>query len=247
MSVLWPRLPLSESARLFADINAGHVPSPTVSHAGQTYGHVGSRARPHEVALLHTRMQALVDELGGSSAVGGDRGVEFDRRAAPILHDTMVLTWSEASVREVWSFVALVVLPDLTEARWAHRLPNRNEERWIGRDLMRHTWARLWWQAAAFETRPDLLARLNESELNQLLERRSIGGQPALLVAVSDAFLDAVDAGAPRRSLMRDMTRRLRRRMPYIDDHALSDPDLRAMADALVLESLANLRSGDAV
>ncbi|MET8462784.1 hypothetical protein [Micromonospora zamorensis] len=45
-------------------------------------------------------------------------------------------------------------------------------------DLTRHTWAWLWWQAVVFARHEQILVVLSESDLNQLLERRSIGGNP---------------------------------------------------------------------
>ena len=102
-----------------------------------------------------------------------------------------------------WSFVALVPLPQLTYWRFGFG----NRERWIAGDLTRHTWARLWWQAVVFEGHVELLAALSESDLNQLLERRIIGGDPRLTRALRHAVTGCQEAS--RRILIRDAAKRL--------------------------------------
>ena len=128
----------------------------------------------------------------------------------------MDLSWAEAGNRGVWSFVSLIALPHPT----AWRFGTRNIERWIASDLTRHTWARLWWQAVVFENELDLPNALTESDLNQLLERRSIGGDARLVRALGWAIVNESTGDVPRRYLIRDVTLRLRlvaslRRCPW--------------------------------
>lgn len=244
MKLLWPRLPQPIADSVLGELNSGRLLAPSDSHPAQVYGQVGGRVGAQDIVRLQEEMRVVASQFGfGTRAPSRDERVAFDRAAATRLRDSMDIAWSEAGSRDVWSFVALVALPDVTDWRWAHTLPVRNRERWVASDLTRHTWARLWWQVTAFEHAPQALDRLNESELNQFLERRSIGGHPRLLGALASEALAAIGQGVPRRPLIRDTTRRLRRRLAYIDDHALNDQQLAAFAKSIVHESWRQLSS----
>lgn len=239
MKLLWPRLPADAATAAFLKLDSGGVlPLPADSHPAQVYAQVGGRVGNDDVKRLRDEVSIVAAEYGfGARTPSRQERVDFDRAAARRIRESMDLSWAEAGSRDVWSFVALVALPDVTEWRWEHTLPKRNRERWVASDLTRHTWARLWWQVTAFEAAPEALDRLNESELNQFLERRVIGGNPRLLSALARETLSAIDEGVPRRPLIRDTTRRLRRRLAFVDDLSLDDAQLAAFARTTVLES----------
>ena len=88
-----------------------------------------------------------------------------------------------------------------------------------------------------FEQDQELLPLLAESDLNQLLELRSIGGDPRLVCAIARAVLERVDTGADRRALFRDVTARLRRRLAFIDPRSLSDDQMLWMCRTFTTES----------
>jgi hypothetical protein len=169
---LWPQLPEVVASSLYRDMLDGQDPTPATSHPNQLWAPVGGRAHVKRIQNLIDSMVATAREFGFPAAVGPEARVAFDRTAAPALRENMDLTWADAGNRGVWSFVSLVALPTVT--RWRFGLENR--ERWIASDLTRHTWARLWWQAVVFEGHAGVLSALSEIDLNNLLERPSIGG-----------------------------------------------------------------------
>ena len=153
----------------------------------------------------------------------------FDRQLGPYLRSEMDLDPAHAAAGDMWTFFAVRVVPDVV----AWRFGFENEERWICSDLTRHALGRLWWQAYALEERRgdqvsyDLLEVLSESELNQVFERRSIGGTPALARAVIRAVAQyRPPAGVARRDLIRDATKRLRRLLPFTSFLCLPEPVL---------------------
>jgi hypothetical protein len=154
----------------------------------------------------------------------------FDRAAAFSLRSAMPIAYAEAGSDEVWSYVALGVLPELT----AWRFGTKNRERFVGIDLTRHAWGRLWWQAEAFAEEPGLLETLSEGDLNQLFERRAIGGDGPLVRALTRAF-GAVEVD--RRLVVRDVTRRTRRLLAFVETTALTSTELRELAEDLVTRS----------
>lgn len=240
MTELWPQLPEAVAFSLYRDLLDGQDPPPATSHPNQLWAPVGGRVHVKRIQTLIDSMIATAREFGFPAAVGPEARVAFDRTAAPALRENMDLAWADAGNRGVWSFISLVVLPTVT--RWRFGLDNR--ERWIASDLTRHTWARLWWQAVVFEGHAGVLAALSESDLNQLLERRSIGGNPRLVAALGMAVIGA-PADVPRRDVIRDVTRRLRRYLAFVDVRALSGDQLDELCRALCVESIQRLRAGN--
>lgn len=247
MTTLWPRLPMAVTSEYLRRARAGELLEPTISHPRQVFAEVGERARPAHIDRARTALLEVAIELGfPEQELTNDTLNTFDREAARRLAQSMDISWSEAANREVWNFVTFVVLPDLTRWRWASTR-SFTDERWVARDLMRHTWARLWWRATTFAGHADLLDRIQESELNQLFEKRVIGGEPDLVVATARALFEAIDADrAPRRDLFRDVTKRLRRALAYLDTSAMSADELATLLGGLVDESVLALERSQA-
>lgn len=223
MTVLWPRLPAPVAVSEFDRIRANSPGRPQVHHPAQIYTPVGGRrATESEIRTVISRLTDLATEHGYPHPAPGHLRIVFDRRATTVLHNTIDLSWSEAGQRDTWSFLAIVALPHLT----AWRFGTDNAERWIATDLTRHTWSRLWWQAVVFENDPAVLDELTESDLNQLLERRTMGGDPRLICALARTVVDQTPDGVHRRSLIRDVTARMLRRLAFLDAHALDDTAL---------------------
>ncbi|GAA1505457.1 hypothetical protein GCM10009677_42250 [Sphaerisporangium rubeum] len=242
MSELWPHLPAVVGATLYADIYAGRLREPRESHPEQTWAPVGGRVAPKHVRELIDAVSTVAREYRFPEAAGSDARVAFDRDAAKVIRAHLNLSWAEAGNRDLWSFLSLVALPHVTMWRFG---PN-NKERWIATDLTRHTWARLWWQAVVFAGHEHILAALSESDLNQLLERRSIGGDPRLVREMAGAVTELA-TNVSRRPVIRDVTARLRRYLAFLDVRALSDQQVRDICRALTSETVTRLtgRSGD--
>ncbi|PPA56674.1 hypothetical protein BAW75_26745 [Micromonospora chalcea] len=181
-------------------------------------------------------LSSLGARYGFPGSAAPEARIAFDRDAAAIVRDHMDLSWAEAGNRDLWSFTSLVVLPHLT--RW--RFGTENRERWVATDLTRHTWARLWWQAVVFAGHEEVLAALTESDLNQLLERRSIGGDPRLVLEIARA-VTGLSGNAPRRAVIRDVTLRLMRYLAFVDVRALTDQQIRNLCSGLMAETLRRL------
>jgi hypothetical protein len=226
MTVILPRLPRAVADELLNGFRSGEPMEPSQSHPAQIFAPLGRRATAEEISSLAERIEST----------------EFDRECAWEIYDELRLPWSEAGSPDVWSFIALVAMPDLTEWRFGLR----NAERWIGSDLTRHTWARAWWRGALFFDHRPTFERLSESDLNQLLERRSIGGDPRLVAQLAEAtLLVPSESGLPRRAVIRDAAKRLRRRLAFVDVRALDDAELELACSSAVMETVALLTPAD--
>jgi hypothetical protein len=234
----WPQIPVSIAEVEYQNIvSSADEPKPRNRHPDQIYSAVGGRVGDVAVQHLIDEMTAAAGRLGYPDQASTEARIQFDRDSASILRSHMDISWADAGNRRLWSFISLVALPHLTHWRFG----SGNRERWIASDLTRHTWARLWWQAIVFEDHEELLGQLNESELNQLLERRTIGGDPRLVRTFAKAVVQATE-GAGRRRVIRDATKRLRRLLAFIDPLALDDGQVDEICVSVVAESSTQLR-----
>lgn len=240
MNQLWPRLASSAARQIFDDLEENSATSPVgaTSHPLQTFAATGgSRVTPKMVGDLTDVLAEIASRYGfPNNSPVADR-IAFDREAAEEISGMMAITAFEASQPGVWTFLALVAMPDITLWRFGFN----NRERWVASDLTRHMFSRLWWQAFTFgqpcDGRVDfqLLHSLSESDLNQLTERRSIGGNHRLARAVAREL----DAHPKRgRATVRHVARKLRRLSAFIDFAGLSEGDLDALVGVTVLEAL---------
>lgn len=237
MKHVWPRLPAGEASNMVNRLQAGEQLVPETSNPHQTFAGVGIRVRADDLLRARKEITGMARTFGMPQTPDRVEAAEFDKAVRRVLPRLIDISWSEASHREVWNWLACVLLPDVTRWRWEGGR-SFNVERWIAHDLTRHTWARLWWQATTFEHELDLLDRFNESDLNQFFERREIGGRPQLVVALARSIDKDLTAGdIARRELVRDVTKRVRRILAYTDYAAMDTPQLTSLADSLVSAS----------
>ena len=108
----------------------------------------------------------------------------FDQQLAIYLYEQMSLVPAEATVGGVWSFMSLVLLPDV--AAW--RYPDRHRQRFIGSDTMvatsnRHVFGRLWARSYIFGS--DLLPWLVEDNFEAIFGRPVFGGNIRVARAIA--------------------------------------------------------------
>ncbi|WP_432564791.1 DNA cytosine methyltransferase [Kineococcus sp. SYSU DK003] len=223
----------------------------SVEHPRRTYAATGGiRATDQQVRDLVGELRSVAADLGYPDVGTDDRSrIAFDRAAAEVVHRRVRVNTVEAANNEVWNFLGLVAAPDLVRWRWAE---SRNSERWVSSDRTRHMFARLWWQALTFADaglgeRADftLLNSLSERALNQLTERRSIGGLPHLARAL--ARLEIAEdgpTGGGDGSQLRRLAPILIRRMAFIDFSSLSEEQIDDQLRAIRAEAETLLTPG---
>ncbi|MFF4442023.1 DUF6339 family protein [Streptomyces sp. NPDC001621] len=172
----------------------------------------------------------------------------FDRALAATIFESTNMVPAEAAAPEVWTYMATRLVPDVVMWRWQ---PRYNEERWIGRGLVRHTLGRLWWQAYALGVSTDngrdysLLETLSEMDLNQVFERRSIGGTPVLARALVTELAEArvAESGISRRDVVGDVTKRVCRLIPFTSFLTLDELQIRQRMRDVISESITALKA----
>ncbi|PYE19540.1 hypothetical protein DFR67_103453 [Williamsia limnetica] len=243
MTELWPRLSTGVGVigyRKLEGISPDELAGAARNkHPQMTYAASGGhRIGESGVAKLAEAIRSTAAEYGYPAEVGSADHIAFDRAAAEQMHQLMDITAVEAGNRGVWTFLAVVAMPDVT--RW--RFSGDNLERWIATDLTRHMFSRLWWQAATFGVKNgesydySLLRRLTESDLNQITERRFIAGVTPLARSIARVLTEGSQEGG-RRQALRGATPRLRRLMAFIDFSVLTDDQLDDRVRALLHEA----------
>ncbi|MFI1923696.1 DUF6339 family protein [Streptomyces sp. NPDC020377] len=245
MSFLYPRL-LTEQARPLFDeyrhlTSADLSRSVALTHDSAVYVATGGdRVPSDQLRELREGVLDLAKRAGFPDESDRARNAEFDIRLAALLHAEMGMVPAEAASRDVWAFLALVVLPDV--AFW--RYPQPPKDRILGTDLTRHVFGRLWWRAqlvrAPGESEPyHALEILGEAAFDQIYARRAaLGGSPHLVRAILRVWKDLDLTGLNERETLRDFLKRLLRLAPFvlfdgIEEDAL-DGELRAVAQESV-------------
>ncbi|WP_222440956.1 DNA cytosine methyltransferase [Streptomyces sp. BK340] len=245
MSFLYPRL-LAEQARPLFEECRHLTPADLSRRVALTHDSAvyvatgGDRVPSAQLREMREGVLELAKRAGFPDDSDRARNAEFDLRLAALLHSEMGMVPAEAASRDVWAFLALVVLPDV--AFW--RYPQPPKDRVLGTDLTRHVFGRLWWRAqlvrAPEESEPyRALEILGEAAFDQIYARRAaLGGSPHLVRAILRVWKDLDLTGLNERETLRDFLKRLLRLAPFvlfdgIAEHAL-DSELRAVAQESV-------------
>ncbi len=149
-----------------------------------------------------------------------------------MLFEKSDLPLAEAAFPGVWSFLALVLLPDLT---WWRASGSTNIERYICTDQTRHTYARLWQRAhlLTFGVRDEQAAwellsssGIGEGDLDQIQTRRvAYGQQPSAFRALLRLYARIGDRSRFEKG-SRGFYARVLRMGAFLDFSAMSDDEL---------------------
>jgi hypothetical protein len=216
-----------------------------VEHPLMTWPATGaSRAPEAGLAALAQSLRGIADDYGFPEPPSAGSRPTIDRALARGLWNASELTPAEAAFPDVWSFIALVLVPDVT---WWRAAGSTNVERFVASDLTRHTLARLWWRAHLFtygladpdagwslwETTP-----IGEADLDQIQTRRgSYGASPKTFRALVRAY--PTDARSGRRELWRhSFLAWLLRIGAFVDFNALEEDELTDDLGALAGERM---------
>lgn len=145
-----------------------------------------------------------------------------------ILSQELLLQSGEALRHDVWSYLGLVLLPDVV----AWRFSMKSQDRYMGG--VRNTFQRLWVKAVALdrgeeiedqERRWELLDRLSEDATVQIFERGSIVASPGLARAIAETWLKITDEKKPdfMEAIMRVAVKLIRIRNEIVDLSLLSE------------------------
>lgn len=242
MYLLYPRLPLAVADNLVLERNGLAVSElvqiSNIHHETVKYYETGSKIPSKDLGKLQNSIRTCAKQYGYPDPANEKDVRAFDIACGELLHQTMQLHPSEASHLEMWVFLTCVLLPDVV--RW--RFPGNvtTPERFIGSDrgLRRNTFGRLWWRAyllhqPGLENPYKFFDLLHEDDLVQITERNSIAASQILITVFIQAFIEAVTKydDIPRRDIMRETIKRVRRLLSFIAFDLLSEEQIRTLID----------------
>ncbi|MFC8760861.1 DUF6339 family protein [Streptomyces sp. NPDC057193] len=245
MSLLYPRLLPQQARQLYEEYRELSITELTqkVSYAHPSAVYVatgGDRVSAERLKELRRAVVELAERAGFPYTSERARNAEFDLGLAALLHAEMGMVPAEAASRDVWAFLALVVLPDV--AYWRYPQPPR--DRILGTDLTRHTFGRLWWRAQLVRSSDSAdpysaLKILGEAAFDQIYARRAaLGGSPHLVRAILRAWNELDLRGLNERETFRDFLKRLLRLAPFVLFDGIEDGGLDAELHAVAQESI---------
>lgn len=265
--LIWPRMNRAQAEERFGELTLESGPKIDFSTHQFDFDGVGARVNESDLMHLRDSLTTIASSYGFKARHGFEQESYPDRETAKAVDREFTssfktltpMRWAEAGSREVWSWFALALLPDLTHWRWKSAVANKKGDRvgewykprWIGSDLTRHTWGRYWWRAAQFENDPELLSLLNEHDFNHLLERAdTLGANPRLMTAFGRQLWtlnnDMQDhSRVSRRDVFDDSAKRMLRRLAFIDDSALNEQEITVLVDGFVAETKRRLLDRD--
>jgi hypothetical protein len=247
---LYPRLPLPTAQTLAAERAALSIESlvalSALYHEAAHFAPTGgNKVLTKPLGQLQKQVRSCAELYGYPGKVETDSARRFDTACGILLFENMHLYPSEASHIEMWAFVTCVLLPDVV--RWRFPGEITSPERFIGSDrgLRRSTFGRLWWRVyllhqPGWENPYELLNWLVEDELVQITERNSIAASPELVKLFCLSFVRTVGKSShiPRRLLMRESVKRVRRLLSVISFAALDTKMVQTIIDGVFSDTM---------
>lgn len=199
----------------------------------------GERVTESQMEELRSGLESIAERHSNSSS-------EFDYEAAVYLLQSMNLSPVEAARPEMWSCMALTLVPHVVHQRFVDRNGRVNPDRFLGAHFGgRNALGRLWWRAYLLHLPDDdepfrLIRGLGEDQIVQLLERPRISGFKPLARTIASEWLRRASSPGnpiPGEALMRDAMKRVRRLSAFISWELLEEDDLQLVVDGLFDES----------
>jgi len=239
-SFVYPRLPREAALALIH--GRADTPLPTLrdlgrpEHEAAGYYATGTRAPAERLEALATVIRSTLDELGFPEPGSKQKArTAFDQALPGILYEALEIVPADAAHEGVWSFITLVLVPEV--GPW--RYPDRTEERLIG--TPRNVLRRLWWRAEWLGVGPaDPPATMGEDQLVAVMERPRIGADVPLARALCGCVraVTAENRGLSGMLIMRDAAKRLTRLTPSICTAALDERELSDLVREVVREAV---------
>lgn len=191
MTLLFPRLSLLDAKGLWEalfDLSVEELDQrANITHSNQYFAAVGgTRVNPKELQQLSDRIRLIAADCGFPDRLSLR---EFDTRVAIFFGEDFLIPLGEALRKETWSFISLVLLPDIV--KW--RFKDFNIARCTGG--RRDCFQRLWLRARAFDLGENahrrwmLVEELTEDFYVSVLERPTLAGNPDICRALGLAWL----------------------------------------------------------
>lgn len=238
----------SSTERLLYDELSGRTPQEAranseLAHPASTFVPNGVRVPPDHLRELRDSIRGLVGELGWPAECGREEAWAFRCRLPGLLHDQMEISPANAARAGVWSFLSMVLVPDVAVWRW----PDLPAERVLGhaeRAAVRNLLRIPWWRAEVLGTGPtDPPAVLSEDNLVGIIERPGLFTHRRVARETARLFIQHIESQSDGRSnedLFREVCKRLLRLGAFTAFELLDDDRLGALIVEVIRDSVAS-------
>jgi hypothetical protein len=225
-NLLFPRLPFQAALSRYELIASWDISKlegeSRLEHEDAIFTQTGGRHITHdELKEICEGIRSLATESGYPEPLTRKEQAKFDAAASQWLYENLNIPIAEAIRKEVWSFLALVALPDI--AKW--RFPDFHQSRLLGG--LRNVFQRMWLRAFLFdlgaegaseERRWFLLEHLTEDAMVAIVERPSISANPLIARQIGLAWARTASQVGTRRmeAIHRDAMKFLRAQVPIV-------------------------------
>lgn len=216
---VFPRLSAPDALALADRLISGEKLVPATSHERAVPHDVGTPAPESHLDEIRTTLKSATSKWTRRD-VKRSEAAEWDRTVGRVLHETMRIIPSDAGHVGTWSFLTLVLLPDLAKRRF----PQSAVSRLVG--TPRNTFRRCWWRhhvLGDLET-PDGAPALGEDELVNIFERSRMARDHRLARALASSIMEYEQPD--RSEFARVLTRNVRVHTGVVLLDAMSDDQI---------------------
>jgi len=213
----------------------------SLSHPAAYFAAVGGERVDEETLhkIRRSVLEALEPWLRRARAGQLHRGnrAEMDGPLGAVLHETMDIIPADAAHDGTWSFLSLVLLPEVTKARF----PDGHVNRWLGRP--RNALRRTWWRQHVLGDMevPSGATPLGEDELVGLFERPTLASDARLVRLLARRILE--HRGPDRSHFARRLSKRVLAELAFTETALLDDAELEALVEEAVRSRSASPRT----
>lgn len=235
-SLIYPRLPIGSAQELLAEIREASNQGVAIvaklaatSHPKAAPVATGGReATADELLAIRATVLAELSPWMEKGRIPRAEQPVFDSRLGKALHDALRIVPADAAHPGTWSFLTLVLLPDVAFTRFN----DLSEDRGLGTKRARNVLSRAWvrWEALG-ELLNEGSPTLGEDELVGLLERTAVARNRQLVIQLGKAVI-AYDGQIARSEFARGLYKAVRYRTGPLMLDLLSKAELADLVDA---------------
>ena len=222
----------SEKFQILKESNAPTDNSPafvTIHHEA-TWVPTGARVTKEKLTSLRDEVISLAVKFGfPDTTTETSSKRKFNRELSSVLHHSMQISPSNAARKEVWSYLSMILLPDVAMWRYPDLEPARvlgQAERSINRNFLRSAW----WRAEVLGADSnDPPAAFLEDNLVHIMEVTGLFGNKKITSAIVDIWSEekkSIDQGE-HENHFREFVKRFRRKAAFISFEGLTDNELK--------------------
>lgn len=210
MTSLYPRLSFGDAIARLAELRearqrGGNLDAfAAFNHPRASYAPTGgSVSGENELAAVREAVSSVVSDMREREGTGRSKQVETDLAIGRALGRTMNINPADAGHDSVWSFLTLVVLPDVA----FERFPDAHEERMVGghRNVFRRLWVR---ERVVGDLMLEARNPLGEDEMVGIFERTELSRNRPLVRAMARTVM--LNKSTNRSEFARNFYKRVR-------------------------------------